>query len=149
MHLFDDFLREHQRIEGLARVLERLTRLPERPHAGDFLALRTSFANLVMGHLKREERVVYALLRTGLRREQEPVPAKTWRELGDFSSTFAEYGRRWTRLSIAADWRAYCAETRFIIGRLRERAAVEEATLYPLVELAHMARARQLMRPAV
>ena len=148
MHLFDDFLREHQRIEGLARVLERLTRLPERPHAGDFLALRTSFANLVMGHLKREERVVYALLRTGLRREQEPVPAKTWRELGDFSSTFAEYGRRWTRPSIAADWRGYCAETRFILARLRERAAVEEATLYPLVELEHMARARRLMRPA-
>ena len=149
MNPFDDYLREHRRIDELARVLEWMTRRPERRPAGDFLALRTSFAQLVIGHLKREERAVYEPLRAGLRREKEAVSARTWLELGDFSPTFAEYGRRWTRPSIAADWRGYCAETRFILARLRERAAVEEATLYPLVELAHMARARQLMRPAV
>ena len=143
------FYREHRRIDQLASALESLTRLPGPPDPGEFLGLRSSLGDLVMQHLIREERVIYALLRASQRCGHRTLVGETVRDPAELCAAFAEYGRRWTGPRIAADWIGYCTETGLILARLRQRTAVEEDVVYPLIEREHMAEVERLLRHAV
>ena len=121
----------------LARMFLELERIIDRPQPPTQLALfefRRELMTTLIGHLKLEDWALYPrLIESG----DEHVSAKGHEfkeEMGGLAPAFLAYCDKWTANSIAADWPAYCSDTRALLDALMDRLTRENRELLPLLE---------------
>lgn len=95
-------------------------------------AIRWKLARELIAHLAVEDRWLYpAFIASGDRRSADT--AKRFKdEMGGLASTFTSYMGKWTDQRIAAEWPAYCDETKVLLSALEKRILREDKELYPL-----------------
>ena len=117
-------------MDGFAAWLEH----DAPPEPLGFLHFRRDFSRMLTQHLKQEDWLLYPRLHASPRAELRAIAARIHDETGAFEAWVAAYGRHWTSGRIAADWAGYREATAEMLRRLRQRIALEEEELYPMLE---------------
>jgi hypothetical protein len=126
--------REHARLSDIIQSLASFVMQPRPPDAEELFKVRNELTSTLIGHLKAEDWVIYPRLIAN----SDPTVAGTALafsdEMGGLADAYRAYVNKWTAISIAYDWSAYCEETRAVIEALINRINRENRDLYPLVE---------------
>jgi len=126
--------REHARLIDIIQSLASFVLQPRPPEAEELFKVRNELTSTLIGHLKAEDWVLYPRLIAN----PDPTIAGTALalsdEMGGLADAYRLYVNKWTAISIAYDWSAYCEETRAIIEALTKRINCENRDLYPLLE---------------
>lgn len=125
---------EHARLIDVVQRLARFIMQPRPPEADELFKVRNELSSTLIGHLKTEDWLLYPRLLANA----DPTVAGTALafsdEMGGLADAYRAYVNKWTAISIAFDWGAYCEETRAIIEALTNRINRENRDLYPLLE---------------
>jgi iron-sulfur cluster repair protein YtfE (RIC family) len=126
--------REHARLSDIIQSLASFVMQPRPPEAEELFKVRNELTSTLIRHLKAEDWVLYPRLIAN----SDPTVAGTALafsdEMGGLADAYRAYVNKWTAISIAYDWSAYCEETRAVIEALTNRINRENRDLYPLVE---------------
>ncbi|HUE80137.1 MAG TPA: hemerythrin domain-containing protein [Sphingomicrobium sp.] len=121
----------------LVRIVHRLTDLIARPTAPPQLQLfdlRRELASTLIGHLKTEDWVLYPSLLASPDAHVASTARSFSHEMGGLAAAFIDYSEKWNATAIAADWPAYCRDSRIVLDALTTRITRENRELYPLLE---------------
>lgn len=131
-----NFYDHHSDVLTLAAAVERRldpagVAADPAPVAADLVRLFGKFSV----HLAVEDKSLYPRLT----RDGDPalrgLAARFHDEMGGLTQRFETYRKRWPGpLAIAKDPAGFVAETKAILGQLKNRIAREDAELYPLAE---------------
>jgi iron-sulfur cluster repair protein YtfE (RIC family) len=125
---------EHAQLVEIVQRLAAFVAQPRVPEAGELFKVRNELTSTLIGHLKAEDWLLYPRLLTS----PDATVAATARafsdEMGGLADAYRSYVNKWTAVSIAYEWPAYCEETRIIIDALTSRINRENRHLYPLLE---------------
>lgn len=125
---------EHAQLVRLAQLLASFIDAPTPPAQVQLFQLRSELASTLIGHVKTEDWVLYPRLLTSTDERIAATARAFSDEMGGLAAAFAAYSERWTAGAIAADWPAYCEESRAIIEALTNRIMRENRELYPLLD---------------
>ena len=125
---------EHAELVEIVQRLSLFIMQPRPPAAGDLFKVRNELTSALIGHLKAEDWVLYPRL-LGSADATVAATARAFSdEMGGLADAYRTYANKWTAISIAYEWGAYCEETRLIIDALTSRINRENRHLYPLLE---------------
>lgn len=121
----------------LVRMFGELGKIIERPAPPSQLELfdfRRNLQSTLIAHLKLEDWALYPrLIESG--DADACAKGKSFKEeMGGLAPAFVAYCEKWTASTIAADWPAYCSDTRGLIDALMDRITRENRELIPLLE---------------
>jgi hypothetical protein len=126
-HQQAQILRLLPRFEGLIIQL----RPPRQLH---LLALRHELSLILVDHLNAADRMLYPRLLASDDEEVAAVARSFGEQMGGLAGIYADYCRRWSADVMAANWAAYCSESRKLIDALTTRISRERRDLFPLLE---------------
>jgi hypothetical protein len=125
---------DHAKLARMFRKLEHIIEQPWPPSQLDLFEFRQKLMTTLIGHLKLEDWALYPrLIESG----DDEISARGQafkEEMGGLAPAFVAYCDKWTANTIAADWAAYCSETRALIDALIDRLTRENRELLPLLE---------------
>lgn len=126
--------RDHATLARMFRQLDRIIAEPQAPSQLELFELRRSLMQTLIGHLKLEDWALYPrLIDSG--DEQISETGRHFRdEMSGLAPAFLGYCEKWTANTIAADWPAYCADTRGLLDALMDRLTRENRELLPALE---------------
>ncbi|MBV9840528.1 MAG: hemerythrin domain-containing protein [Sphingomonadaceae bacterium] len=122
---------EHDEIEALAALIERLAAAP-LADAAAVASLLGALAIAIADHRGNEQRSVYLRLLNGRDSAASRLASSFADEYRGLEQDLEIYLSDWTAECIAADWETFGAETTAILTRMRHRVARESAVVYPL-----------------
>ncbi|NWK95485.1 cation-binding protein [Sphingobium lactosutens] len=137
--------RQHDEIGLTARLLRQAISDDRLPRS--VAALRWQLARQLMAHLALEDGILYPALERSLSGETRERAIALRKDTGALADRFAIYLATWSDDRIAAEWPAFCKETRIILDTLNSRIERENRLLYPLAAAA-MDRNRPAARRA-
>jgi hypothetical protein len=130
MRLREDHAKLARMFLQLGHVIERR----EPPSQMELFELRQALMTTLIGHLKLEDWALYPRLIDSGDDEISARGHAFKEEMGGLAPAFLAYCDKWTAASIAADWAAYCADTRALLDALMDRLTRENRELLPLLE---------------
>ena len=125
---------DHAELVKLVRRLGTMIAQPAPPPQLELFDLRRQLTLTLIAHLKAEDWVLYPRLLASADREIAETARAFNAEMGGLAATFLDYTERWSATAIAADWPAYCGESRTIIDALTNRIVRENRELLPLLD---------------
>jgi len=125
---------DHAELARMFRQLERIIALSEAPSQLELFELRRSLMQALIGHLKLEDWALYPRLIDSSDEQISATGRHFKEEMGGLAPAFLGYCEKWTANTIAADWPAYCADTRSLLDALSDRLNRENRELLPLLE---------------
>jgi hemerythrin-like domain-containing protein len=129
----DQLFEEHREI---LRVVERLRYLigqPKRAPQLHLFALRHELSSTLIGHLKREDWVLYPRLLASADPQIASVALTFSDEMGGLGAAYTQHCRKWDANAIASDWAGYCLASGVLLDALVKRITRENRELYPLL----------------
>ena len=129
-----DKLREEHR--EILRVVERLRYLIGQPKPVPQLhlfALRHELSSTLIGHLKREDWVLYPRLLASTDSRIASVARAFSDEMGGLGAAYTQHCGKWNASAIASDWAGYCRASGVLLDALVMRITRENRELYPLL----------------
>ena len=125
---------DHAELARMFRQLERIIGLQQPPSQLELFELRRSLMQTLIGHLKLEDWALYPRLIDSGDEEIAAAGRHFKEEMGGLAPAFVGYCEKWTANTIAADWPAYCSDTRALLDALLDRLTRENRELLPLLE---------------
>ena len=126
----------HQQAQIL-RLLPRFEGLiiqPRPPRQLHLLALRHELSLILVDHLKAADRMLYPRLLVSDEEGIATVARSFGEQMGGLAELYANHCRRWGAEAMAANWAAYCSDSRELIDALTTRIRRERRELFPLLE---------------
>jgi iron-sulfur cluster repair protein YtfE (RIC family) len=125
---------DHATLARMFRQLERIIGEPQAPSQLELFELRRSLMQTLIGHLKLEDWALYPRLIDSGDEQISETGQHFKDEMGGLAPAFLGYCEKWTANTIAADWPAYCTDTRGLLDALNDRLTRENRELLPLLE---------------
>ena len=125
---------DHAELARMFRQLERIIDLPQPPSQLELFELRRSLMQTLIGHLKLEDWALYPRLIESGDEEISATGRHFKEEMGGLAPAFLAYCEKWSANTIAADWDAYCRDTRGLLDALMDRLTRENRELLPALE---------------
>ncbi len=129
-----DQLREEHR--EILRVVERLRFLIGQSKPAPQLhlfALRHELSSTLIGHLKREDWVLYPRLLASTDPRIASVALAFSDEMGGLGAAYTQHCKQWDANAIHSDWAGYCRASGVLLDALVKRITRENRELYPLL----------------
>ncbi|MEN3748144.1 hemerythrin domain-containing protein [Sphingomonas sp. HF-S3] len=131
---------EHRVLEtDINRMLEIVAN--PAPDAASIAAIRWRLAQALFDHCAQEDRAIHDRLAQSGDATAIAACRDYRREHGAMGERFGRYIADWPIERISRDWETFGAETRAMARRVADRIAVEETSLYPLLERMVLMRA--------
>jgi Hemerythrin HHE cation binding domain len=125
---------DHAKLARMFLQLGHIIEHREPPSQMELFAFRHDLMTTVIGHLKLEDWALYPRLIDSGDDEISSKGEEFREEMGGLAPAFIAYCDKWTAGTIAADWSAYCEETRALLDALIDRLTRENRELLPLLE---------------
>ena len=129
----DQLLEEHREI---LRVVERLRFLIGQPKPAPQLhlfALRHELSSTLIGHLKREDWVLYPRLLASTDPQVASIALAFSEKMGGLGVAYTQHCKQWDASAIHSDWAGYCGASGVLLDALVKRITRENRELYPLL----------------
>jgi hypothetical protein len=125
---------DHAKLARMFLQLDHIIAQPWPPSQLELFEFRRTLMTTLIGHLKLEDWALYPRLIESGDSEISAKGEAFQSEMSGLAPAFVDYCDKWTANAIAADWAAYCTETRAILDALTERLTRENRELLPLLE---------------
>jgi hypothetical protein len=125
---------DHANLARLFRRLGKAIESPSPPPQVELFELRRELVSTLLAHLKLEDWALYPRLIESGEADIAAAGREFKEEMGGLAPAFLAYSSRWNAGTIAADWGAYCTQTRVILDALMNRLTRENRELLPLLE---------------
>jgi Hemerythrin HHE cation binding domain len=125
---------DHAELARMFRQLDRIIALPQPPSQLELFELRRSLMQTLIGHLKLEDWALYPRLIDSGDQTISATGRQFKEEMSGLAPAFVGYCEKWTANTIAADWPAYCSDTRGLLDALMDRLTRENRELLPALE---------------
>lgn len=125
---------DHAKLARMFLELERIIGRRKPPAQLELFEFRRELMTTLIGHLKLEDWALYPRLIECGDGEISAKGEAFKEEMGGLAPAFVAYCDKWTANTIAADWAAYCSDTRGLLVALTDRLTRENRELLPLLE---------------
>ncbi|MCW6537672.1 hemerythrin domain-containing protein [Sphingomonas lycopersici] len=136
----DGIRRQH---DSISEHAGRLAAAVSNPTYSPVAAIRWKLARELIAHLAVEDRWLYPAFIASSNQRAADTAKQFKDEMGGLADVFTNYMSKWTDQRIAAEWAAYCDETKALLAALADRILRENNELYPLASAVRLAEKRR------
>jgi iron-sulfur cluster repair protein YtfE (RIC family) len=123
--------------DALLHMVERFRYVlgqPAAPAGLDLVKFRHGFSKQLLGHLTREDWLLYPSLLQSSERRIAATAQSFIDEMGGLMQAYKSWSAKWPTEAARANWSGFAAETTALLDQLERRIERENCELYPLVE---------------
>ncbi len=131
--LLTDLKAINDAVLAAALDMERLSALATSPDGGMLASARLRFSRALRVHLTHVDGAVLPALRLAADPRVKAAIDEYRRVLHEYHEAAAHHVARWPSADVTADWDGYRHSVADMLARLRERVAVEERVVHPLL----------------
>lgn len=125
---------DHDGLMQLGGDFRAMIAQPAAPAEIDLVNFRHAFSKQLLGHLTREDWLLYpSLLQASDRRIAETAQSFI-NEMGGLKAAYKDWSGRWPTKRVSQEWVGFVRETTDLLDTLSHRIERENTELYPLVE---------------